>query len=150
MIKTEWSWVDAVKVQICTDSWLMNRFYIFLYMYVLRSNISTKVTCSSGAVTLTKSQQEDQITAQEVVPSPSFRVSRFCPFEIKRYKLAQKGTLRSHMDLYLSIYLHIYIYIYIYICMYACMYINAYQSFVYVQVARCGTLCNVQMHVERS
>ena len=50
-----------------------------------------QVTCSSGAVTLNMSQQEDQVTAQEVIPSPSFRVSRYCPHEIKRFKLAQKG-----------------------------------------------------------
>ena len=43
-----------------------------------------QVTCSSGAVTLNMSQQE-------VIPSPSFRVSRYCPYEIKRFKLAQKG-----------------------------------------------------------
>ena len=36
----------------------------------------------------TLSQIED---GHELLPVPSFRVSRYCPFEIKRYKLAQKG-----------------------------------------------------------
>ena len=61
-IKTEWAWVDAVKV-----------------------------TCSSGLIKLNSSQLEDQVTALEVIPTPSYRVSRYCPYEIKRFKLAQKG-----------------------------------------------------------